>query len=75
MAGDSLKDMGRAGCGLAGGNRRALSGGRQERVLRLFPLPECIGRKGGKIEQNGTPGTTVGNWGGWRQVCLHTHAN
>jgi len=58
MAGDSLKDMGRAGFGRAGGNRRTLSGGRQEDAERHLPLPECIGRRSGKIEQNGIPGIT-----------------
>lgn len=58
MAVDSLKDMGRAGLvgtGRIGKPNREAAG----EVRVLLSLPECIGRIGGKIEQNGTSGTTV----------------
>lgn len=70
MAGDSLKDMGRAGLGGAGGMWRALREAAAGCVGRIVRLRKSIGRKHGKIEQNGIPGITGVKWGGRREVCV-----
>lgn len=67
MAGDSLKDMGRASLE-SRWKSASLVGRSPGKCLVLLPLPDCIGRIGGKIEQNGIPRITGVKRGGWREV-------